>query len=47
MPRVSGSIPVTQKVAVEKMGVTERWVRALLVGMKTKGDAVVIHGLRG
>ena len=38
---------VTQKVAAEKMGVTERWVRALLVEMKTKGDAVVVHGLRG
>lgn len=38
---------VTQKVAAEKMGITERWVRALLVEMKTKGDAVVIHGLRG
>ena len=38
---------VTQKMASEKMGVTERWVRALLVEMKTKGDAVVVHGLRG
>lgn len=38
---------VTQKVASEKMGVSERWVRALLVEMKTKGDGVVIHGLRG
>ena len=34
-------------MAAEKMGVSERWVRALLVEMKTKGDAVVIHGLRG
>ena len=38
---------ITQRVAAEKMGVTERWVRALLVKMKTKGDAAVIHGLRG
>jgi len=38
---------VTQKVAAEKMGVTERWVRALLVEMKTKGRRVVVHGLRG
>ena len=30
-----------------KDGVAERWVRALQVEMKTKGDAVVIHGLRG
>ena len=38
---------ITQRVAAEKMGVTERWVRALLVKMKTTGDAVVLHGLRG
>ena len=38
---------VTQRMAAEKMGVTERWVRALLVKMKTTGDAVVLHGLRG
>ena len=38
---------VTQRMAAEKMGVTERWVRSLLVEMKTKGDGVVIHGLRG
>ena len=38
---------VTQKVAAEKMAVSERWVRALLVEMDTKGDAVVVHGLRG
>ena len=38
---------VTQKWAAEKMGVSERWVRRLLEQMKTKGDAVVVHGLRG
>ena len=38
---------VTQKWAAEKMGVSDRWVRRLLVEMKTKGDAVVVHGLRG
>ena len=38
---------VTQKTAAEKMGVSDRWVRALLVKMKEKGDAVVVHGLRG
>lgn len=38
---------VTQKLAAEKMGVTDRWVRALLAQMQTKGDAVVVHGLRG
>ena len=38
---------VTQKWAAEKMGVSERWVRRLLVAMQEKGDAVVVHGLRG
>jgi hypothetical protein len=38
---------VTQKWAAEKMGVSDRWVRRLLVEMKVKGDAVVVHGLRG
>jgi hypothetical protein len=38
---------VTQKFAAEKMGITDRWVRSLLVEMKVRGDAVVIHGLRG
>ena len=38
---------VTQRLAAEKMGVTDRWVRSLLAEMKVKGDAVVIHGLRG
>jgi hypothetical protein len=38
---------VTQRQAAEKMGVSDRWVRNLLVPMKTEGDAVVVHGLRG
>jgi len=38
---------VTQRQAAEKMGVSDRWVRKLLVRMKTEGDAVVVHGLRG
>lgn len=38
---------VTQTFAAEKMGVTDRWVRALLARMQAKGDAVVVHGLRG
>lgn len=38
---------VTQKFAAEKMGITERWVRALLAEMRVKGDAAVVHGLRG
>jgi predicted DNA-binding protein (UPF0251 family) len=38
---------MTQGLAAEKMGVSERWVRHLLVEMKEKGDGVVVHGLRG
>jgi hypothetical protein len=38
---------VTQRQASEKMGVSERWVRKLLVRMKKDGDSVVVHGLRG
>ena len=29
------------------MGVSERWVRKLLLRMKAEADAVVVHGLRG
>jgi transposase len=38
---------ITQREAAERMGVSERWVRKLLRRMKAKGDAVVVHGLRG
>ena len=38
---------VTQKLAAERMGVTDRWVRSLLKQMEISGDAVVMHGLRG
>ena len=38
---------MTQKEAATKIGVSERWVRKLLVRMKTEGDGVVVHGLRG
>jgi transposase len=38
---------VTQRQAAEKMGVSDRWVRTLLRRMKTDGDSVVLHGLRG
>ena len=38
---------VTQQQAAAKMGVSDRWVRKLLARMKTDGDAVVVHGLRG
>ena len=38
---------ITQREAALKMGVSDRWVRKLLVRMKTDGDGVVVHGLRG
>jgi transposase len=38
---------LTQKQAAEKMEVSERWVRTLLKKWKRKGDAVVVHALRG
>lgn len=38
---------VTQRKAAEKMGVTERWVHELLRRLAERGDAVVVHGLRG
>ena len=38
---------ITQRLAAEKMGITDRWVRSLLAQMQVKGDAVVLHGLRG
>ena len=38
---------VTQRQAAEKMGVSDRWVRKLLIRMETDGDGVVVHGLRG
>ena len=38
---------LTQKKAAELMKVSPRWVRKLVKKMKRKGDAVVVHGLRG
>jgi hypothetical protein len=38
---------ITQRHAAEKMGISDRWVRKLLVGMRASGDGVVVHGLRG
>ena len=38
---------MTQREAAQKMGVSDRWVRALLRRMSKQGDAVVVHGLRG
>ena len=38
---------ITQREAAETMGVSERWVRKLIKRMAERGDAVVVHGLRG
>jgi hypothetical protein len=38
---------VTQRQAGAKMGISDGWVRKLLRRMKTEGDGVVVHGLRG
>jgi transposase len=38
---------LTQREAALKMGISDRWVRTLLKRMSKKGDAVVVHGLRG
>ena len=38
---------MTQALAAERMGVSERWVRKLLKRMGKDGDGVVVHGLRG
>lgn len=38
---------ITQREAAERTGVSERWVRKLLKRMAERGDAVVVHGLRG
>ena len=46
LKRAQGGV-VTQRQAAEKMGVSDRWVRKLLVRMETEGDGVVVHGLRG
>src|ERR1700693_5229397 len=38
---------ITQKEAGEEIGQSERHVRRLLKRLKGKGDAVIVHGLRG
>ncbi len=46
LKRAEGGV-IRQRHAAERLGVSERWVRKLLKRMKTEGDGVVIHGLRG
>lgn len=38
---------ITQRLAAEELGITERQVRRLLARLKETGDRAVIHGLRG
>jgi transposase len=38
---------ITQREAAKKMKISDRWVRTLLKRMKKRGDAIVVHGLRG
>jgi len=38
---------ITQREAAERIGVSERWVRKQIRRMAKRGDAVVVHGLRG
>src|SRR6266852_5614653 len=38
---------VSQRKAAQNMGVSDRWVRKLLQRMKSEGDRVVVHRLRG
>ena len=38
---------ISQREAAKKMGVSDRWVRTLVKRMNQRGDAVVVHGLRG
>ena len=38
---------VTQRQAADKKEISERWLRKLLVRIKSDGDGVVVHRLRG
>ena len=38
---------LTQGVAAQQLGVTDRWVRKLLVRVKKEGDGGIVHRLRG
>ena len=38
---------ISQREAADRIGVSDRWVRKLLRGLKKHGDRVVVHGLRG
>src|SRR5438477_67903 len=38
---------LTQRAAAQQLGVSDRWVRKLLVRVKKEGDRGVVHRLRG
>jgi DNA-binding Lrp family transcriptional regulator len=38
---------ITQRQAAGRLGISERWVRELLVRVRQKGDRGIVHGLRG
>src|SRR4029077_2788598 len=38
---------ITQKQAAAELGLSVRWVRALLVRWRARGDGALRHGLRG
>ena len=38
---------ITQKQAAAELGLSERWVRKLLLRLRAGGDAGLRHGLRG
>ena len=38
---------LTQPQAAQQLGITDRWVRKLLVRLKREGDRGVVHRLRG
>jgi transposase len=38
---------LTQRLAAQQLGITDRWVRKLLVRVSQEGDGGIVHGLRG
>ena len=38
---------LTQRVAAEQLGISERWVREMVRRVRKRGDRAVVHGLRG
>jgi DNA-binding Lrp family transcriptional regulator len=38
---------LTQRAAAQQLGITDRWVRKLLVRMEQEGDGGIVHRLRG